>query len=590
MPLQIDVANPQQSTRFEHAAGPLELGRGPERHHKRFVIDDMFVSRDQLRIEELADGRVRVDNLSGRNVVELSAGQGIAAAQSRELTPPIQLSVGETRVAIDRVAPRANATSDTLSTRIAPDVLRPSVLATIDVPSRSARCERPIQIRHDSEPSALLQGLTQWLETVIDLQQAPAGSAQFFQQTAQALIDLIGMDLGLVLVRRDGSWTVAGSAAANDRVGVRFSRTLLEQVVAERRTFYQDLNQLRSDAVSLADIESAVVSPVFGLQGDVVGALYGMRTQEGIITRGAIEPLEAQLVQLLAAAAGANLARSLAARTRMQFEQFFSPELVRELERDPNLLEGRTEEVTVLGAAKTCRIVRDMMERLSEQITGHGGVIVDYAGDGILAMWNAPAKQSDHAARACRAAAAMLAELPALNARWSSETDGAALSMGIGVNTGDAQVGNTGSSRKLKYGPHGHTVNLASRVQDATKHLGLPLLITEHVRRYLPADFQVRRLGQVRLPGVTEPVVLYEMHGEQAEREWLDHRDAYERALQRYETGQWSQACETLMPLVAAAAHKESFDVPTLKLMRRAWECLETRPDKFEPIIEATTK
>src|SRR5205823_2272140 len=113
-----------------------------------------------------------------------------------------------------------------------------------------------------------------------------------------------------------------------------------------------------------------------------------------------------------------------------------------------------------LGPQTSCRILRDVMERLSEQIVKYKGVIVDYAGDGILAMWNAPVIQADHAALAARAALAMLAELPALNASWQA-TVGGLLGLGIGLNTGVARVGNTGSSRKMKYGPHGLTVNVA---------------------------------------------------------------------------------------------------------------------------------
>src|SRR4029077_9363126 len=123
---------------------------------------------------------------------------------------------------------------------------------------------------------------------------------------------------------------------------------------------------------------------------------YGMRQMLGGRRPGGIRPLEAQIVQLLAAAVGANLARTQATRTRVQFEQFFSPELVRELERDPELLEGRNQEVTILvsdlrgftklserlGPQTTCRVLRDLMERLSEQIVAQKGVIVDYAGDG----------------------------------------------------------------------------------------------------------------------------------------------------------------------------------------------------------------
>ena len=416
------------------------------------------------------------------------------------------------------------------------------------------------------------------------------------------MIELLGMDLGLVLLLRNGTWSIAGSAVSSDRVAVRYSRTMLDHVVAQRKTFYEDLDTLGAGVTSLADIECGVAAPIFGLEEDVVGVLYGVRSQSGLAVRGSIEPLEAQLVQLLAAAAGANLARALAQRTRVQFEQFFSADLVRELERDANLLEGRSEEVTVLfsdlrgftalserlGPHKTCHMLRDMMERLTDRIVEHGGVIVDYAGDGILAMWNAPVKQADHAAQ-CAAALAMLGELPELNARWSGELAGP-LVMGIGLNTGEALVGNTGSHRKFKYGPHGHTVNVASRIQDATKKLGLPLLITDSTRACLPAEFLTRRIGRVVLPGVAQPVVAYELFGRHESAEWVRLRDTYEAALGFFEAGQWARTCQALTPLLDAGGERPVYDWPTLKLMRRAWDCLETRPDPFEAIIEVSSK
>ena len=254
-------------------------------------------------------------------------------------------------------------------------------------------------------------------------------------------------------------------------------------------------------------------------------------------------------MQLLAAAVSANLARTTALRTRVQFEQFFSPELVRELERDPALLEGRSQEVTVLfsdlrgftslsqqlGAHNTCRLVRDMMERLSEQIVVHGGVIIDYAGDGILALWNAPAAAGRPCGAGLPGGPGDAGRAAGPERPWH-ELAGGALALGIGVNTGLAQVGNTGSSRKFKYGPHGHTVNLASRVQDATKKLGLALLLTGSTRDRLPAGYATRRLGQVRMPGVADPVVLYELPDQPPSPEWLLRRDTYETALSLYES------------------------------------------------------
>jgi len=617
---------------LDHEHGPLEFGRGPRREVPRVVIDDDAVSRDQLRIDRLPNGWIRVDNLSSRKTVVVAGSGFVATGQSRDLQLPLHLIVGRTRVTIDSVGSARESQHTPAQQTHAPGVSRdhpgtgPGVpddaslltaLSAASSPDESpdaagaglVALESPIEgtrrsgLTSGSSPGAgTIDQLAEWLHTIVELQQAAPGTREFFQGTAQAMLDLAGMDLGIVLLARGQGWEVAAATGADDGEGGRYSRTLVEYAARNRQTFYQDLERMAQSTLSLARIEAAVAAPIFGLRGEVAGVLYGARSR-GLFARGPVGPIEAQLVQLLSAAVGANLARTTALRTRVQFEQFFSPELVQELEQNPNLLEGRSQEVTVvftdlrgftalsqrLGAEPSFRIVRDLMEGLSEHIVAHGGVIVDYAGDGILAMWNAPTAQPDHAERACRAALAMLGVLPRINERWGQEA-GNALSLGIGINSGQAQVGNTGSSRKFKYGPHGLTVNVASRVQDATKVLGLPLLVTEAVRHQLPAAIHTRRLGQVRLPGVEVPVVLYELRGENPPEDWLRLRESYERGLALYEAGEWSRACQTVAPLLPSAGDEDQYDVPTLKLLRRAWECLEVRPDPFVPILDVSRK
>jgi adenylate cyclase len=509
--LMITVHHAGQTQQLDHPGGAIEFGRGPRRDAPRVVIDARYVSRDQLRVAELPDGRVHVENLSRKNEVTLADGAPISTGAGRDVLLPVQLSIGDTRIEIERSQS---------------EVLDKEVLQTIAVPMRRLDALAGQRALADLGEAPAPEVLTHWLETVIALQRPTAGAAELYQHTAQALVRLIGLDVGLVLLRRDDGWSVAASHALDGTALPRFSKTLANHVAAERRTFYQGLQVWAAQTISIRDLAGVVVSPVFGVNDEVVGVLYGGRRQRGL-QPAAIRPLEAQIVQLLAAAVSANLARTTAVRTRVQFEQFFSPELVRELEREPALLEGRRQEVTILvsdlrgftalterlGALTTFRMVRDLMERLSEQIIDQGGVIVDYAGDGILAMWNAPVPQDDHAVRACRAGLAMQDELPALNAQWET-TAGGPLRLGIGISTGPAHVGNTGSSRKLKYGPHGHTVNLASRVQGATKALGVPLLITAATRERLPGTFAAHPLPPVSLPGFTEEVLLHELTGE----------------------------------------------------------------------------
>jgi adenylate cyclase len=503
--LSIHVVNDRQDRQFEHARGPLELGRGPQQRVERIVVEDPFVSRDHLELEELSGDRLRIKNLSQKQPVVLPNGRRLDPGAGSELQLPVQLQIGNTGIAVAALPSEAF------------DEAQYQTLA------RPARQLGQSLAGLGDTPSA--QTVANWLETIIALQRSPAGSREFYDQTARALVELVGLDLGMVLLREQETWQISGHYTASSTVSSRYSRTLLAHVLQEGRTFYQSLEDSKIQAESLQSLDAVVASPIFGLNDHIAGVLYGVRTWRG---RGGIRPLEAQVVQLLAGALGANLVRTVATKTRTQFEQFFSPELTRELERDPNLLEGRNQEVTVmfsdlrgftrlserLGPEQTCRIVRDVMERLSDRIGYYGGAVVDYAGDGILAMWNAPVQQPDHVPRACRAALAMLAELPALNARWEAVC-GVPLAIGIGLNSGPALVGNTGSSRRLKYGPFGLTVNLASRIQDATKRVGVPLLISGAVRDQLRSGFRTRSVGPVAIPGVSGEVELFELTGDQ---------------------------------------------------------------------------
>jgi adenylate cyclase len=203
-----------------------------------------------------------------------------------------------------------------------------------------------------------------------------------------------------------------------------------------------------------------------------------------------------------------------------------------------------------------------------------------------MAMWNAPTTQADHAARACRAALGMLADLPPLNAEWS-ERLGGPLRLGIGLNTGPALCGNTGSRHKFKYGPLGHAVNLASRVEGATKQLGVPLLITGSTRAPLGDALATRRLCRARVVGIEGPVDLYELYAGGADADWLARRDLYENGLALYEAGDFAGACRAIYPLLVG---QEGHDVPSLTLMGRAVDALRSPPEHFDRVFDLLQK
>ena len=152
------------------------------------------------------------------------------------------------------------------------------------------------------------QTLLQWFETVIAVQQAATGSEAFYQQTAQALIDLVGLEQGLVLLRQGDGWKVAARACVSEESNDRtFSFTMLDQVLRERRTFYQTATG-SSPSPSLTGIQAIVVSPIFDGQSQVAGVVYGTRRDNPRQRKG-IGPVEAQVVQLLASTVGVGLLR-----------------------------------------------------------------------------------------------------------------------------------------------------------------------------------------------------------------------------------------------------------------------------------------
>jgi adenylate cyclase len=593
--LRVFITYKKSQNQIEIERGPMVFGRGPTgrgawQAHPRRRLDDQSVSWDHLYLEELPGSRVRLQNLSNKFAIKLASGVSILPGASSESVLPVRLTLGETLLQIESPVPVDAELSG---------------MQTLDRPVRPNELKSITGLTGQGE-GIETEMLTRWFEAVIAIQHASISTGDFYDQTARAVVELIGLDRGLVLMRRDDDWEVIARHEPEPILGAPSSGTdyslnVLRRVVEERRTFYQNLAN-SPITESLSGIDSVVAAPVLAEDSEqIVGAVYGIRLKGSTRFSAGIRPLEAQLVQVLAAAVGAGLARSKAeenaARRRVQFEQFFSAELARELDRDKSLLEGREREVTVLFSdirgfsrvsekltpSEVCQLACDVMDRLTERVREFGGTVVSYSGDGMMALWNAPADQPDHAILACKAALAMHAELPGLDAIWQSRIE-RPLALGIGLNTGKALVGNTGSRTKFMYGPQGHTVNLASRVEGATKQLGVPILITGTTHQQLNGTFATRRLCRVRVVGIEGAVELYQLYGVTADATWTARRDAYELGLSHYEAGRWADACTTLYPLLAGG--RGVYDLPSLSLVGRCIDCLKAPSRPFDPIFE----
>ncbi len=246
-----------------------------------------------------------------------------------------------------------------------------------------------------------------WLHKAMDVLQAAADSADFFDRAARAVVDTVGLDSARVLLLINGEWQIKTTqiSGPSDSPPPRPpSQTVLQTIRQKKRTLWEQPGNDSEPTESLYGIHTVVAAPILDKCGEAIGALYGERRCSPKVRCGFSE-LEAMLVELLARGVAAGLARleeeRKGARHRAQFEQFFTPELARQLMNQPDLLEGKDRDVTVLfcdirsfsrisselGAELTIKWCRDVLDMLSEAVFNQDGVVVDYVGDGLMAMW-----------------------------------------------------------------------------------------------------------------------------------------------------------------------------------------------------------
>lgn len=610
---KIQIKNPTQDASFEHFEGKLFGGRAPSGAGNALIIKDPSVSRTHFCIEAGNGGNFLLSNISSGNTIVFEDGKSLAPGSTAEFSTPNHFVIGGTSIFIqsgkhgnpsDFFNREKKATTVLYSTS-KPEIQKSPPVINFEFPSNSHFLDNQsnsINLENQSAP-AVIGKILKALENINKLQAELSVGEHYNNQIAKQLVEMAELDIGMVLLLTNDKWVISGCYTANENVSVRYSTTLVKNVVEQKKTFFQDLSNLEEKGQSLVNLEAAVISPILDFHDNIIGALYGARSKN-IIAKGGITSLDAQLVQMLASTVGAGIVHDRAIKSKAQFEQFFSSELANELDRNPNLLAGREQEITamfsdmrgftalsnILKPAEICMLLQDIMEHLSEQIQIEGGVIVDYAGDGILAMWNAPVEQPDHVERACKAALAMHKGFPDVCERWSHLLGDFPIGLGIGINTGVALVGNTGSKRKFKYGPMGLTVNLASRLEASTKLLGLPLVISGASKAKLSTNYHTRRLGQAMFPGISLPVEIFECKDSSASNEWQENKILYETALQHFEAKSFGHAIKTLTPLIEKHGQGKLIDSPSLKLIRKSLEGLESTSGEFSSILWSMSK
>jgi adenylate cyclase len=151
--------------------------------------------------------------------------------------------------------------------------------------------------------------------------------------------------------------------------------------------------------------------------------------------------------------------------------------------------------------------LNEYFAEMIEAIFGHQGTLDKFLGDGLMAVFGAPLDDPQHELHAVMAALEMQTRLQRLRERWPG--DKGAIASGIGIHTGDAIVGNIGSEQRMEYTAIGDTVNIASRLEAATKEHGCEILLSESTAEGLGDTFSLRQIDDIQCRGVAQLLKIY---------------------------------------------------------------------------------
>ncbi len=266
------------------------------------------------------------------------------------------------------------------------------------------------------------------------------------------------------------------------------------------------------------------------------------------------------------------------------FSNYVSPDLVKEIEKNPDklVLGGEQREISILFSdirgfttvsesltpPELVKLLNEYLSPMTRIVLEEKGTLDKFIGDAVMAIFNAPLDVPDHPVRACTVAVRMMEELKRLNSGFI-EKGMHTLDIGVGVNTGPAVVGNMGADIRFDYTAIGDSVNLASRLEGLNKYYGSHILVSEDTRKQiLEGRFVFREVDRVRVKGKHLPIVMYELMINN-----LEILPRFEEALEKYRSEQFKDAAKIFAELA------ESYnDGPSRLYSARCSEYIEYPP------------
>jgi adenylate cyclase len=279
---------------------------------------------------------------------------------------------------------------------------------------------------------------------------------------------------------------------------------------------------------------------------------------------------------------------------RQSFALYLAPALIERMlsSNKPPVLGGEMRNVTVyfsdiadfssmaekMPATDLVAAINEYLTAMTDVIEAHGGFVDKYIGDAVVAVFGAPLDDSDHAASAVRAALECTMRLGTLERVHAAF--GATLRQRIGLNSGEALVGNIGSRRRFNYTVMGDMVNLASRLEGLNKLYGTTILASEAAVTLAGEAFVWREVDAIRVKGRSEAVRVFEPLGLAGEvsAELISRADTYRKGLEYYRAANFAAAAEQFGFLAGT-------DPPSALFLKRCRQLLQQPPGPdWEPV------
>ena len=296
-----------------------------------------------------------------------------------------------------------------------------------------------------------------------------------------------------------------------------------------------------------------------------------------------------------------NFAKSNEEKIRKAFSHFIPPSIISQMidsDDETNATVGEKREVAVLicdirnfttiseinEAENVVEFLNSYFAIMGRIIKKHGGTIDKFMGDAIMALFGAPESYEDNGNRAANAALEMRQALNDMEIPLNLPDD-YVFEIGTGIHYGATIVGSIGSDEKKEYTVIGDNVNIASRIEGLTKLYGVPIIISESVKRDLNDGQYVRHLDTVKVKGKSNSVAIYELNSPETEVDQL-FLNYYEKGMNQYSMGNFKIASEYF----SKAINRCPSDKASKVLLERCLLYIHERPENWDGAFALTTK